>query len=551
MDPQKLLFLDKRVVRTIRTTGLIFSISLALICVLVYNGVFVIEKAFLWACLPLAGALTGLGLLEAFWNPYTRQKVSIYINMYFAIGGPLSVLVLSFSTMVFMAWTLLIMIVVIFFGFWRALFGYLIMVLSLIVWLILHAAELSFANMLAYGFSGLAVGILCLLLLNVWRLTNDSIRGMEVAHAKEDYERSQLNSLVNSMADGVIAVDMDAKVILSNAAALNLLDINSAMQGKPLQDYLKLVNEKEEPVNVGLTILSTKMPTVNRDWRIRYQDGSFASLYLSIAPVHLGYGKTGGQGYVLILRDISHEKSLEEERDEFISVVSHELRTPIAITEGEISNAQLITEKTGEPDKIKGALEAAHSQVLFLADMINDLSTLSRAERGVLKLEVEEFSPSDLVNELQANYTKDATDKGLKVVAKAPGNIKTLHSSKLYVREVLQNFITNAIKYTEKGSVTITVKAHKDGIAFTVSDTGIGISKQDQNRVFEKFFRSEDYRTRANNGTGLGLYVTQKLIHLLKAQVEIESKLDKGSSFTVIVPDLKPDDTANSSEKKV
>ncbi len=545
MDPQKLLFLDRRVVRTIRTTGLIFSISLALICILTYYDVFKIAGAYKAACVPLAIALIVLGLLEAFWNPYTKEKVSLYVSFYMLIGAPLSVFVLGFSTLIFMAWTLLIMVTVIFFGLLRAAIGYTLMCLSLCVWLSIHAADHSAIDVLAYGISGLAVGILCLLVLNVWRLAKTSISGMEKAHKRQDYEHNQLTSLINSMADAVVAVDMSGKVAVYNAATLNLLDINTSLQGKPLHDYIHLLDDQNKKVSLQSIITSTKTSNVSRDYRIQYTDDSFASLYLSIAPVHLGYGMGGEHGFVLIMRDITHEKSLEEERDEFISVVSHELRTPIAITEGEISNSQLIARKTAADEKIIKALDEAHNQVLFLADMINDLSTLSRAERGVLKVEVEDIAINDLLAELQNNYQSDADKKGLQLKTKPPKDSLVLQSGKLYVREVLQNFITNSIKYTERGSVTISASAHAGGgVEFTVTDTGIGISKQDQKRVFEKFFRSEDYRTRANNGTGLGLYVTMKLIKLLGAEVKVESELNKGSTFTVIVPNHTSDPAA-------
>ena len=109
--------------------------------------------------------------------------------------------------------------------------------------------------------------------------------------------------------------------------------------------------------------------------RLLYQDSSTINLFISIAPVRLGYGQSGAQGYVIVLRDITREKSLEEERDEFISVVSHELRTPIAIAEGSVSNAQLLAEKAGSSTQVKDALQQTHSQINFLAGLINDLST--------------------------------------------------------------------------------------------------------------------------------------------------------------------------------
>jgi two-component system phosphate regulon sensor histidine kinase PhoR len=354
--------------------------------------------------------------------------------------------------------------------------------------------------------------------------------------AKLEHER--LTSLVNSMADGVLAVDHDMNVVLSNGAALNILDVNSSLRGHRLSEVLHVHDKNNQAVDVEELVEKTRTPTSTRDMLIKYEDGSLMNLYLSIAPVHLGYGKSGQQGYVLLMRDITHEKSLEEERDEFISVVSHELRTPIAIAEGNISNAQFIADKSGDIEQIKAALRQAHDQILFLADMINDLATLSRAERGKLNVDIEPIDIPKLIEDLTDNYTPQASNKGLEFKSKVDGKVKSLMSGKLYVREVLQNFITNAIKYTDTGSVSISAEKDEKGVLFTVTDTGIGISKTDREKIFDKFFRSEDYRTRKTNGTGLGLYVTLKLARLLHAEIEVDSELNKGSTFSIFFPDL-------------
>lgn len=356
-------------------------------------------------------------------------------------------------------------------------------------------------------------------------------------------EHERLTSLISSMADGVIAVDEDVRTVLYNGAALNILDLNGTPDGQPLEKILKLFDANGQAVDVTELIRSTTTSASTRDYLLHYDDGSTANLYLSIAPVRLGYGAEGQKGFTLLLRDITREKSLEEERDEFISVVSHELRTPIAIAEGNIGNAQFVAEKVGIQDPgLTDALKVAHDQVVFLAGMINDLSTLSRAERGVLKLEVEDINPHELVEALIKTYTPDAEKKGLKLRSDLSPHLETLHSSNLYVREVLQNFVTNAIKYTEKGSVVLSAKPwSKGGVVFAIADTGIGISKSDVERVFDKFFRSEDYRTRQNNGTGLGLYVTMKLTRLLHAEIDVDSELDKGSVFTIKIPNVDPE----------
>ncbi|HSW99531.1 MAG TPA: ATP-binding protein [Patescibacteria group bacterium] len=354
--------------------------------------------------------------------------------------------------------------------------------------------------------------------------------------AKLDHER--LTSLVNSMADGVLAVDKTMHIVMSNGAALNILDVNNSLRGKRLENVMSLIDNNKQPVAVETLITKATTPTSRRDLLLKYGDDSSMNVYLSIAPVHLGYGKQGQQGYVLLLRDITREKSLEDERDEFISVVSHELRTPIAIAEGNVSNAQFMVTKSGDIRIVKKALKQAHEQILFLADLINDLATLSRAERGKLDLDVEKINVPDLVKELLASYMPEATAKKLQLKISVAPNAKILESSKLYVREILQNFITNALKYTEKGSITISAESVERGIRFSITDTGIGISKLDQGKLFDKFFRSEDYRTRKTNGTGLGLYVTLKLARLIHADIDVVSKLNKGSKFSIFIPHL-------------
>lgn len=353
-----------------------------------------------------------------------------------------------------------------------------------------------------------------------------------------DLERLRLTSLINSLGDGVIAIDEKGRVVVCNGEALNILDQNSSMNGVKLSAVMKLVDKENRPINVDEFISHTMVATTTRDCSIVYSDGSSINVYLSIAPVHSGYDQSQGLGHVVLLRDITREKSLEEERDEFISVVSHELRNPVAIVEGNISNAEYMAERGMSVDKMREALKHAHDQVMFLSGLIDDLSTLSRAERGKLNVEIEAVNAHDLVNELIENYSAAAKDKGLTLQAEIDPKLELLKSSKLYVREILQNFITNAIKYTEKGGVTVGVKPHENGVLFTVSDTGIGISKSDKQKVFDKFFRADDTRTHKEKGTGLGLYVTTKLAKIIHADISLDSQLNKGSTFSIIIPNL-------------
>ncbi|HET8690041.1 MAG TPA: ATP-binding protein [Candidatus Saccharimonadales bacterium] len=526
IDPEKLLFLDKRIVLIIRTTGLIFSLSLAAICLLIYKGYLNIPDAESWACLPIAGALIALGLMEALWNPYTKAKVGFYILLYMLIGVPLSVLVTGFSTMIFMGWTLLLMVAVIFFGIGRALFGYGLMILALIIWL--SRGQFTAAAVFSYAISAIAVGILWLLVLNVWQLTIKTIREVETAQNRQNVERNQLLTLINSLNVAVLTVSSSGRVRLYNAALLNLLDTNDSLAGKPLADILTLEDNEGEPFKG--TIVDAKLPFERDDLSMRLGDGEVIRLLISGAPIR-GANRDGTEGYILLIRDITKTKSLEEERDEFISVISHELRTPVTIAEGTLSNLTLLLDKGATVKKLKPAVTEAHEQIIYLADMVNDLGTLSRAERGVGD-EPETIELNQLLNEMYHRYLPSAQKKGLKLNLDVDPKLGRLTTSRLYLEEILQNLITNSIKYTESGSVTIGANKQNGEVEFAIKDTGIGISKTDQRQIFKKFYRSEDYRTRETSGTGLGLYVTHKLASKLHTRIDVNSRLNHGSTFS-------------------
>jgi len=172
--------------------------------------------------------------------------------------------------------------------------------------------------------------------------------------------------------------------------------------------------------------------------------------------------------------------------------------------------------------------------------MLNDLTTFARAEQGNLKFTAEPINISELFENLVAAYHKQAEQKGLTLTSTIDPSVPSdFASSSLYVREVLQNFIVNATKYSDSGTITISAAGLEDGrVRFSVTDQGHGISTSDQQKVFDKFFRSEDYHTRSTGGSGLGLYIVRKLSDVLHAKIELESELGKGSTFSIIVPNL-------------
>lgn len=378
------------------------------------------------------------------------------------------------------------------------------------------------------------------LVISSRQYANDELDITRRSLNRQHFERQRLLSLINNMGEAVIATDKNGKILLYNAATLNLLDTNQSLDNKSVDKILTLKDKTNRSVKLTKLMGSSPTGLTENNLNHEFSPGDFINIYINISPIKLGFKEDAGSGYIIIIRDITKEKSLEDERDEFISVVSHELRTPAAIAEGGVSNSIFAIEHKVDKKEVLSALNESHDQIIYLSSMINDLATLSRAERTDTKLEISTVKPDELLGEIARDYQEQAEEKKLKLTITAGSNTKAIKSSELYLREILQNFITNSLKYTKKGSIIVHVRSNDKGEAvFSVADSGIGLSKSDKRHIFDKFFRSEDYRTRESSGTGLGLYVTLKLANKLNARIEVESELNKGSTFTITVPSYK------------
>lgn len=353
-------------------------------------------------------------------------------------------------------------------------------------------------------------------------------------------ERSQLellHSVINNIKYLIIYADPAGCIRLCNSAALDLLDTNRSPDGRQIDDVFSLVDDSGSVINFNELINGATHPIDRKDLRFIYKDGQKANLNIIILPVRANYQNgTNLMGFIIMARDITKEKTLDDERDEFISVVSHELRTPVAIAEGALSNLQFILAHNGDATSFSTTLDAAHDQILYLGQMVNDLSTLSRAERGVY-MNSEPIDIKTFMNSLYGKYNKDSHEKGIKFTLDS--NVYgTINVSRMAIEEIMQNIITNAIKYTDSGGVVIGTRACKQRgyVEFFVRDSGIGISKPDIKHIFERFWRSEDYRTRQHSGTGLGLYVVARLAAKINTHIKVNSKLGQGSEFAFRLP---------------
>ncbi|MDO4870938.1 MAG: ATP-binding protein [Candidatus Saccharibacteria bacterium] len=348
-------------------------------------------------------------------------------------------------------------------------------------------------------------------------------------------DESSLNTLINNLNSGILRVKSDMTVDLYNAASLGILDTNLSLTSLSLNEILPLEDLTRNPIDLEKRLKQAQRVEIIDDVIYSYRNGEQIRLEITISPVKNNYGVNENQEYLLILRDITKAKNLEQERDEFISVVSHELRTPIAIVEASLSNLAILLDRKTDKRILKQTLSKSHDQIVLLAAMMNDLSSLARANRTEI-IETQVIDLNKLSQTIYEKYIPQFNDKKITFDLDFDQKLTKIKTNSLYLEEIIQNLLTNALRYTPKGNVTLSFKKHANNLEILVADTGIGIGRSDQAKIFDKFYRVEDYRTRQTSGTGLGLYVSRRLAMKLGGELSVTSRIGFGSTFCLKVP---------------
>jgi len=358
-------------------------------------------------------------------------------------------------------------------------------------------------------------------------LENIFARQQELARQIAGRE-SGTQTILRAMQDGLLVVDKSLRVTLVNQAFRKLFALPEISLGAPLLDVVRDATVDrliEETVRTGK---ATQSELVRADPKTN----SERDVEISAVPIKDDAGLTTGA--VVLFHDITQLKQTDKVRRDFVANVSHELRTPLSILRGYIETL-LDNPQTSDKEllRILRVMER-HSKRLGL--LIDDLLTLARLESRSAGLQFSDVQLGELFQSVIRDWEKKLAEKQLKVIVDLSPDARTIRADETRLHEVLYNLLDNALKYSrENGEIRLRGAQHGPEIVLSVTDNGIGISKDDLPRVFERFYRADKARSRELGGTGLGLAIVKHIAQLHGGRVEAESELGKGTTIRVVL----------------
>ena len=363
---------------------------------------------------------------------------------------------------------------------------------------------------------------------NITNNLNDLSEVIRLTQENLEQESKRLHSILSYMTDGVLATNRRGKITMINDMAKKQLGVQKEdVLNKSILELLKIEDEYE------LRDLITQIPELIID--SQDANGEYLSLRVRFALIRRESGFISG--LVAVLHDTTEQEKEERERRLFVSNVSHELRTPLtsvksyleALDEGALSEPVA-------PDFIKVSLDETNRMMR----MVTDLLHLSRIDNATSHLDVELINFTAFITFILNRFDQirgQDEEKKYELVRDYPITSVWIEIDTDKMTQVIDNILNNAIKYSpDGGKIKVTMKTTDDQMILSISDQGLGIPKQDLPRIFDRFYRVDRARSRAQGGTGLGLAIAKEIIKQHKGFIWAKSEYGKGSTFTIVLP---------------
>ncbi len=352
-------------------------------------------------------------------------------------------------------------------------------------------------------------------------------------------ERNKLQEILFSLSELVIVVDRDGRIILMNPLAEKELGISQEEAiGRALAEsdvHHRIWESAQDVVRTG-DILRTELPHLRTK-----QDGTGRSFSATLNPVRLHSGEL--LGVVIILRDITQEKELEQMKADFYSMITHDLRSPATAITGFV---EILAQETIGPlnSAQKEIISIIQRSVQKLLNLVNDFLDYSAIDAGFLRLECTETDLDQVVREAVREAQPLANQRRHMLNMHLPAEPVLTWADGERMNQVVTNLLTNAIKYTpEGGHISVALQSTPDSFIIEVSDNGIGIPADQIPLLFSKYKRVSDGRTRNIQGTGLGLLIVKEIVKAHGGEITVESEPGRGSTFHVTLPRKRPDNS--------
>jgi PAS domain S-box-containing protein len=362
----------------------------------------------------------------------------------------------------------------------------------------------------------------------VFRDITERKRMEEQLKASEERYRD----LFENANDGIYILDRAGRIVSFNRKAEEITGYTvEEVRG---QSYTLLVSSGPERKKARRAFLKNMRGQPDKtELTIIRKDGREVILELSTRPIWQGGQIVGIQG---IARDITERKELERLKSDFISTVSHELRTPLTSIKGYVDLVLAGDVGPLTPEQ-KEFLTIVSQNTTRLTELINDLLEIERLESGRIEFEFDELDLAEVLENVARSLHVNAEQKGLEFLTEIPSGLK-VRGDRDRLTQVFLNLLSNAIKYTPAGTVELRAHQEDDAVVVEVRDTGIGLSESDLQKLFQKFFRSDNPYVRKVGGTGLGLSIAKAIVERHGGTITVTSQLGQGSTFTVRLPAL-------------
>jgi two-component system phosphate regulon sensor histidine kinase PhoR len=355
---------------------------------------------------------------------------------------------------------------------------------------------------------------------------NDMAMRVEEKVGELSREHTQLNAILTSLVEGLVALDHQGRVLFLNPAAEKLFGVQSAeVKNRPFLEVLR-----HSPLNEILTRCLAEKRPVEKEVLIHAP----SERVLSIHALPVDYG-SGLVGVLASLHDLTELRKLENLRREFVANVSHELKTPLTSIKGYIET--LLDGALEDPKHSRGFLQTIHQHAEHLGRLIDDILDLSAIEDHRVKYDFQAVSIAEVVDRIAKGLAPMAASQGVKVSLDLKANLPQVRADREKLAQIFMNLIDNAIKFNKKGGqVRISARPEGKVLQIQVEDTGMGIPSADLPRIFERFYRANKDRSHDIPGTGLGLAIVKHLVEAHQGTVEAESTLGKGTIFRFTLP---------------